>query len=125
MNVTVTDILSGTATFDQVTPETCSDVTLRNLKANALTAAMIQYDLDRGDFLTASETGRREASEATAALAIELIQDLDGDILENGVNLIVNVTDFAQKSVLMTQHEHAWDVDGGYCIICTKTREEV
>ena len=97
LNITVTDILSGNFTFGDVHPETCSDIDLRNLKANALAAAAIQDRMDRGQVGLDKE--RSSASKAVSTLTIELIKDLVGDTLENGMNLVMNVTAFAKAVI--------------------------
>lgn len=38
MNITANDIATGAHTFDEVHPETCTDIDLRNVKANAFAA---------------------------------------------------------------------------------------
>lgn len=93
MNITVTDILAGTHTFGDIHPNTCEDVDLRNLKANALCARM-EFNI-REDAGTKGPQTRREvdASRAMADLAVSLTDRN----LEDGMKLIHLAIAFAEK----------------------------
>lgn len=75
MDITASDIANGRYSFSDIHPDTCSDIALRNVKANAL-------------FATApwrSDTERNEANSAftSGLLAIGLREEWQHDFIFN------------------------------------------
>lgn len=92
LDITTADILSGTRTFGDIHPNTCENVDLRNLKANALCARM-EFNI-REDAGSKGPQTRREA-DATRAMALLSIDLTDG--YEDAMKLIHLAIDFAEK----------------------------